>query len=147
MRSQLKIVQGQPWVTIIINFLSISRECYIPSFKAIRLLVLEKKLFIIHGHGGHLGSGESDQMYKPLVSLCQKAAYDFFYTGTVVSGAKFFKNNDRRQMNKATILNTLEATSKTNQKAKRAVFFHQMAARLSLITCTKGKGQQKAATR
>ena len=25
-------------------------------------------------------------------------------------------------MNKATILNTLEATSKTNQKAKRAVF-------------------------
>ena len=32
-----------------------SPRCYIPSFMKIGMPVLEKKIFTIYGHGGHLG--------------------------------------------------------------------------------------------
>ena len=36
---------GQPRVIIYINFVELSPRCYMPSFKIVELLVLEKKIF------------------------------------------------------------------------------------------------------
>ena len=53
-----KLGQGQPRVIIYITFVGFKSFCFLPSFKVIWLMVLEKNIFkgfLPYGHAGHLG--------------------------------------------------------------------------------------------